>query len=715
MSLSLVRTSVIVAVLAGGAWSLGWGPDGSVPAGPGEEAQEPTAWDESALWLTPADDVVDETALNQAARLLATGDGDEALTLVQSARPDAALAPYAELIQARALLMVERPGDAVRSARQLLERTSGGHLRESALRVLGEALEQTGEWGEAATVWQTLAELAPNDPADVTLRLAQSAENAGDRALAETTYSRVFYEWPETEAAREAEEAMARLSPQPLAATVERELGRAARLYEARRFSDAYDTYSRMRGRATGAERQLVDLRLAQTDIHLQRYTRGLRELEAYLSQPAAPDRDEAGYFALTAARGLKRADYPARVARFVAEHPDSAFAEAAMNDLATHFILADDDARAADVFAEMYARWPEGRFADRAAWRAGWWAYRADDYRRTIEFFARAATTLRRADYRPAWLYWTARSYAALGQHDTARLWFLRAIADYRNSYYGRLALAGFESLVGLPPSTAAIAAERDPTRAIQPSTPPPNASIIIDLLDAGLWDEAIAELRRGPSARSPMIEATIAYALNRKGELRPAITAMRRAYPQFMSDGGERLPERILKVIFPVAHVETLRRYSTDRGIDPHLLTALVAQESTFQVDVVSPANAVGLMQLLPATGRRYAPRVGVVGFSNRTLTDPDANVRLGTAYLSDLLARYGGDVAPALAAYNAGENRVDRWRTERRGVPGDEFVDDIPFPETQNYVKRILGTAADYRQLYPAIGTAGDPLRP
>jgi soluble lytic murein transglycosylase len=207
-------------------------------------------------------------------------------------------------------------------------------------------------------------------------------------------------------------------------------------------------------------------------------------------------------------------------------------------------------------------------------------------------------------------------------------------------------------------------------------------------------------------------VIDATIAYALNRKGELRPAITAMRRAYPQFMSDGGEHLPERILKVIFPVAHWDTIRRHATERRLDLYLVTALVAQESTFQADVVSSANAVGMMQLLPSTGRQYARKVGVAGFTPAALTDPDTNVRLGTAYLSDLLARYGNDAAPALAAYNAGESRVDRWRAERPGIPRDEFIDDIPFPETQNYVKRIIGTAEDYRLLYGPAATTAAP---
>jgi soluble lytic murein transglycosylase len=134
----------------------------------------------------------------------------------------------------------------------------------------------------------------------------------------------------------------------------------------------------------------------------------------------------------------------------------------------------------------------------------------------------------------------------------------------------------------------------------------------------------------------------------------------------------------------------------------VDPYLATALIAQESTFQADVRSVANAWGLMQIVPATGRRYATRLGIKPFATARLTEPETNIRIGMAYFSDLLEQFG-DPAPALAAYNAGENRVSRWLAERPGVSQDEFIDDIPFPETQNYVKRVIGTAEDYRLLY------------
>jgi soluble lytic murein transglycosylase len=81
---------------------------------------------------------------------------------------------------------------------------------------------------------------------------------------------------------------------------------------------------------------------------------------------------------------------------------------------------------------------------------------------------------------------------------------------------------------------------------------------------------------------------------------------------------------------------------------------------------------------------------------------LTQPETNIRLGMRYFKDLIDRFGG-AHYALASYNAGEHRIVRWIAERPGFDQDEFIDDIPFPETQNYVKRILGTADDYRRLY------------
>ena len=104
---------------------------------------------------------------------------------------------------------------------------------------------------------------------------------------------------------------------------------------------------------------------------------------------------------------------------------------------------------------------------------------------------------------------------------------------------------------------------------------------------------------------------------------------------------------------------------------------------------------------MQLVPTTARAYARKLNL-RYSTTMLTNAESNIKMGTLYLSDKIKEFG-DVHLALASYNAGESAVHQWVAERPGMGVEEFIDDIPYPETQNYVKRILGTAEDYKRLY------------
>jgi soluble lytic murein transglycosylase len=165
---------------------------------------------------------------------------------------------------------------------------------------------------------------------------------------------------------------------------------------------------------------------------------------------------------------------------------------------------------------------------------------------------------------------------------------------------------------------------------------------------------------------------------------------------------------------VMFPVDFWPAIKKQATSRQLDPYVVAALILQESTFSPTARSGANAIGLMQLLAPTGRQYARSLRIRRFSPAMLTRADTNLKLGVAYFSDLVKRFGGDHL-ALASYNAGEHRVIRWMAERQGLglSREEFIDDIPFPETQNYVKRILGTAEDYRRLYGSEALSADEV--
>ena len=392
---------------------------------------------------------------------------------------------------------------------------------------------------------------------------------------------------------------------------------------------------------------------------------------------------------------------------RIVDEFPTESWAEEALNNQATRHVVADEDDEADAVFRELYEKYPRGSYAERAAWKAGWRAYRQERPADTVRFFERAAAEFPRSDYRPAWLYWAGRAHDLLKEPALADERYMLTAADYMNSYYGRLAL---KRLDGRKPPPRILG---EPTSVLPP---PPNEPVIQALLSVDRYDEALNELRYAQRAwgDAPAVQATISYVYRRKGMaesntterfnlLRGSITLMRRAYPQFMAAGGQELPRDIQVHIFPMAYWDLISKYSAQNNLDPYLIAALMAQESTFVPGIRSHANAYGLLQLLPSTARQTARKLKIP-YSTRLLTNPEANVRMGTAHFADLIRDFGGGVHLALASYNAGESAVRRWINERPGLADrEEFIDDIPYPETQNYVKRILGTAEDYRRLY------------
>ena len=444
----------------------------------------------------------------------------------------------------------------------------------------------------------------------------------------------------------------------------------------------------------SGADRARVDVRIAACDVGQARFREGRDLLMPLIVGPSG---EEAAFHLVVATRGLKQKDEHVRLSRaFVARYPASPFADEVLNNLASALIIDDEDEPADAVFREVGEKYPTGRFAERAFWKAGWWAYRQGRFQDAVRLFDRGAELFSRSDYRPSWLYWSGRGSLQAGDAQTAVARLRLAATDYHNSYYGRLAVKQLASRRG---SAITAALQRQPVQASVPT-----AQRIALLLATGLNQEAMSELQYAQRVwgDSPQLQATIALTHRRLGNVRAGINAMKRAYPQYLAAGGETLPSEILQVIFPLDYWTLLQKYSEQRGLDPYVVAALVAQESNFDPVVVSHANAWGLMQVMPATGRSLARKLGVRPFSTQRLTEAEVNVRLGTQFFADSIRKFGG-VHFALAAYNAGDSRVASWQRERPGMPQDEFIDDIPFPETQNYVKRILGTAEDYRALY------------
>ena len=157
------------------------------------------------------------------------------------------------------------------------------------------------------------------------------------------------------------------------------------------------------------------------------------------------------------------------------------------------------------------------------------------------------------------------------------------------------------------------------------------------------------------------------------------------------------------VKEIALPLRHEDIIRQQAADKGLDPALIAGVIYAESRFR-DQTSHAGAKGLMQLLPSTADDIARKSGGTAFVQGDLADPQVNISYGSFYLRYLLKRYGGNVVLAVAAYNAGEGRVDEWIFAARDR-GEKFdhARHIPYPETRHYVQQVLEMRGRYRDRY------------
>lgn len=674
--------------------------------------------DLSSLWLAPDRGIAVSrpaaaTAVSAATKLTADGEFTKALALMsQPGIREGVLGPYAIYVAATAQLGAKRASDALTSFRAIQQQKPVGYLWEAAQLGEAEAQEALGAPAAAVVIYQRLLKGRVTDVEGLYVRLARAAEAAGDPNTSADALAHVFYEFPLGDNAVDAGKALQRLGALPVlapdSARYQAELGRAERLYIARRYADARGAFEALRDVASGDAADLVQLRLAECDY----YTKRARPAKEALMQLAAraPGKGEALYHAGLAARDLGDTTTFLRSLQQVdTDFPDSLWADSALDTLASYYLKVDDDDHADLLFRDLLERFPRSSHAERAGWKVGWMAYRKGQFDDAARVFEQSASSFARSDYRPGWLYWAGRAQERAGRPAVAQERYALALTDYAQTYYGRLALKRMD---------AAAVARLTPSRTT-PELPlsglsmPPNGATIRALLATDMFDAAMNELRYAQLVwgDTSAIQATMAWTIQQQAAseggmrrlslLRNGMNTMRRAYPQFMTIGGDALPREVLSVIFPLAYWDLIRKHADANGLDPYFVAALVAQESTFVADVRSPASAVGLMQLMGPTARMYARKLQLP-YSSRLLVDPEANIRMGTAYFADKMREFGNAYL-ALASYNAGERAVRRWQTERPGLEAEEFIDDIPYPETQGYVKKILGTADDYRRVY------------
>jgi len=384
----------------------------------------------------------------------------------------------------------------------------------------------------------------------------------------------------------------------------------------------------------------------------------------------------------------------------FLARFPDDERAPEAWYAIGRIHQSADRRDAAIAAYTELATRFPHDKLADEARWRIGWIHYRSEQWAAAVAVFARLSErTQDRA--RDEAMYWQARALEQARNASAARTLYRKVLARDAGSYYAMWAERRLAGSSSAPPRTTADLAE-------VPPPPTPGPAPIVDsvhlpraeeLRAAGVLPLARRELQTVEYEHS---EDTIVlrYLLDVYPTVDGYTAALRLV--QRLGGNADLSSTARQRLLYPLAFWTSVRHEADMQGLDPLLVEAVMRQESLFDPAVRSSANAIGLMQLLPATAERVAA-VGEVQTSTTDLTDPALNIRLGARYLRALLTQFQADPLKALAAYNGGERAVEKWQRRYGELADDEFVESITYRETRDYVKRVMANYRAYGRLY------------
>ncbi len=222
--------------------------------------------------------------------------------------------------------------------------------------------------------------------------------------------------------------------------------------------------------------------------------------------------------------------------------------------------------------------------------------------------------------------------------------------------------------------------------------------------LANAGLNEYIVPEMSASPDSASWRAYAE-AQLYSSYGENWRSLHILKQKVHSYFAMPIDSIPRSYWNLLFPQPYWPVLQRESEQQGLDPYLVASLIRQESEFNPGAVSYANAWGLMQLLPRVGSELARKEHVRPFRTSYLLNPEVNLKLGTVYFRQLMDEFHGQPEYALAAYNAGDDRVKTWLANGPYASLPEFVESIPFTQTREYVEAILRNREIYQQLYGA----------
>ena len=649
---------------------------------------------------------------------------DAANDLAMAASPLSPLADLADYYRASAAYKGGHPEAVEGILGGFSKRYPSSTEHYNAIELLAWGYLQTGKAQKAVQLLRSEPEVR-EQPA-LALVLAQAYTDSGQLRLAAQTFQDIYYAFPTAPQAAIAGDALDKLKSQlgvkypPV--TVEIATARAERLYSASHYSEALKGYEQLlKEHQRSAWAWSWDLGRARCLIRLRQANAAVETLVNSVAPTPQLDAERLA----TMVDAYARLEDDTAVARTLnklrSQYFKSRWHAVALLRAANYFMYKGELDIAPLYFRTLRDAFPQTPQGSEASWRFAWVTYLtgtpADASKALLGHIRRYPDS----PHVPAALYFLGRLEED-GQPAEARALYEFLIRRYRHGYYSLEASSRLLLLKKSPSAHKNFNA--GPNFSIHeleskiPAAGPPDFGaclpatsgkdlIAFNTLDALHLDDLARQdlqvrLKRRPN--SPALVIALSRFEAEQGRTDHALHITKRMVPDYYSQQFSELPREIWQLLFPRADVSVIRRYAAINHLNPYLVMGVIRQESGFDARATSPADARGLMQVLATTvthSRRYINSVG-----NR-LYEPAYNVRYGCAYLRELLKRYNGNVAEAIAAYNAGPTNVDQWLSRRTYRDQQEFVESIPFPETRIYLKAVIADSGVYRKL--ASGSA------
>lgn len=557
-------------------------------------------------------------------------------------------------------------------------------LKKKTLARLGNIYTQTGDSANAERIFRSLY----NEESDRYLKasylegLGQALEQQGKYSEAVGVYKQVWVEYPDTKSAGTSKQSASRISASqgiPFVPTESDYLQRANTLYSNSRWSSAVQNYQKVTSKSTDTR-----TKMAIAMVNSQR----LNDAEAILNNINSPE----SLFWRAKIKSKQGLDSQASAlySQIHTSFPSSELAPEGLYNAARLYQINDNDQKAIKVYDLLIRTYPKNKYAEDGAWYLGWIYYRKGMYREalgTFSAFTDSASSFNASNAR----YWKARTLEKQGMSEQAMAEYKALAALTPPTYHTYLA----QKKTGIAPAYANVSPEStslNPAAAARKQ----KAEFLIRL---GLLEDARLEIEKMEDVANTQEEFVVVSLLYSKVD---------DYYNSIKVAQGIGLPQAN-SLSFPRGYKDIVGPFAKKYGVDEYLVYSVIREESRFQKDVVSPADAVGLMQLIPPTARTVAREIGINGFTTEMLTIPRINIEMGIFYLKQVMDKFNGDVELALASYNAGPHRAANWKTRFYGLDKDEFIEEIPFRETRNYIRRILRSYGAYKAIYGTAAAA------